>query len=138
MGQCASHCCRKGDSFRGPRVGSCLTLGNELSEETHVLTKQETLLGRGALGGEQQGKGTQENCSAMWLAVSCFMVMGLVSGLFLASHSDSVPYANLHLVSFDFCCGKAPGCTWECRDAPVVIHYSVYLVALIFITSRIV
>ena len=29
-------------------MGSCLTLGNELSEETHVLTKQETLLGRGA------------------------------------------------------------------------------------------
>ena len=28
-------------------MGSRLTLGNELSEETHVLTKQETLLGRG-------------------------------------------------------------------------------------------
>ena len=27
---------------------SGLTLGNELSKETHVLTKQETLLGRGA------------------------------------------------------------------------------------------
>ena len=32
----------------GPRVGSCLTLGNELSEETHILTKQEILLGNGA------------------------------------------------------------------------------------------
>ena len=29
-------------------MGSCLTFGNELSEETHVLTKQEILLGRGA------------------------------------------------------------------------------------------
>ena len=29
-------------------MGSCLTLRNELSEETHVLTKQETLLERGA------------------------------------------------------------------------------------------
>ena len=38
----------KGDPFQGPRAGSCPTLGNELSEETHVLTKQETLLGRGA------------------------------------------------------------------------------------------
>ena len=28
--------------------GSCLTLGNELSEETHVLTKQEILLGKDA------------------------------------------------------------------------------------------
>ena len=27
-------------------MGSCLTLGNELSEETRVLTKQETLLGK--------------------------------------------------------------------------------------------
>ena len=34
--------------IQGPRVGACLTLRNELSEETHVLTKQETLLGRGA------------------------------------------------------------------------------------------
>ena len=28
-------------------MGFCLTLVNELSEETHVLTKQEILLGRG-------------------------------------------------------------------------------------------
>ena len=28
-------------------MGSCLTLGNELSEEAHVLTKQEILLGKG-------------------------------------------------------------------------------------------
>ena len=69
-------------------MGSGLTLGNELSEETHVLTKQETLLGKGRPGGEQQGKGTQENCSATWLAVSGFMVIGLVSGLSLANHSD--------------------------------------------------
>ena len=45
---CAWGCFRKADPFQGPRVGSCLTLRNELSEETRVLTKQETLLGRGA------------------------------------------------------------------------------------------
>ena len=28
-------------------MGSCLTLRNELSKETHVLTKQEILLGKG-------------------------------------------------------------------------------------------
>ena len=39
---------RKGDPFQGPRVGSCITLGSELSEETHELTKQELLLGKGA------------------------------------------------------------------------------------------
>lgn len=41
-------CCRKGDASRRPSVGSCLTLRNELSEETNMLTKQKTLLGRGA------------------------------------------------------------------------------------------
>lgn len=40
----------------------------------------------GAPGGEQRGEGTQENCSATWLAVSGFMGMGLVSGLSLADH----------------------------------------------------
>ena len=40
-------CCRKEDPFQGPKLGSCLTLRNELSEETHVLTKQDILLGKG-------------------------------------------------------------------------------------------
>ena len=37
-----------GGPFQGPRVDSYLTLGNELSEETYMLTKQETLLGKGS------------------------------------------------------------------------------------------
>ena len=41
-------CCRKGDPFQGPKMSSCLTHGDKLSKETHVLTKQEILLGRGA------------------------------------------------------------------------------------------
>ena len=40
--------CRKGDRFQSPKLGSCLTLRNELSEETYVLTKQEISLGKGA------------------------------------------------------------------------------------------
>ena len=40
-------CCGKGDHFQGLNMGSCLTLGNELSEETHALTKQEISLGKG-------------------------------------------------------------------------------------------
>ena len=32
-------------------MGSCLTFRSKLSEETHGLTKQETLLGRGRPGG---------------------------------------------------------------------------------------
>ena len=42
-----SLCCRKVHLFQGPKLGSCLTLGNELFEETHLLTKQENLLGKG-------------------------------------------------------------------------------------------
>ena len=57
------------------------------------MTKQERkgnpFIEKGFPSGEQQGKGTQEDCSAMWLAVSGFMVIRLVSRLFLANHSDS-------------------------------------------------
>ena len=38
---------QEGGSLPGPETGSCLTLGNGLSEETHVLTKQEILLRKG-------------------------------------------------------------------------------------------
>ena len=55
-----SWCCREGDPFQGPRVGSCLTLGNGLSGETHVPTKQETLLGRGARVESSGGNGVRE------------------------------------------------------------------------------
>ena len=88
-----SRCFRKGDPFQGPKLGSCLTLGNELSEETHVLTKQEILLGRAP---RWRAGGTQENCSVTWLAVSGFMVMGLVSGWSLANHSNSESFLVAH------------------------------------------
>lgn len=65
-------------------MGSCLTLRNALSEEINVLTRQKTLPGRSAwVESKEQGEGTQENCSALWLAISDFMGMGLVSGLSL-------------------------------------------------------
>ena len=50
-------CCRKGDPFQGPKLGSCLTFRNELSEETHVLTKQAILLGKGARVESSGGRG---------------------------------------------------------------------------------
>ena len=59
-----------------------------------MLTKQEILLGHP--GGEQQDKGTQENCSAAWLAVSGFMVMGLFSEWSLAHHSNSESFLVAH------------------------------------------
>ena len=45
-------CCRKGDPFQGPKLGSRLTLGNELSEETHA-DKAGDFIGKGHPGGEQ-------------------------------------------------------------------------------------
>ena len=84
-------------------MGSCLTLRSELSEETRV-DKARDFIGKGHPGGEQEGKGTQESCSAVWLAVSGFMVMGLVSGLPLANHSDSESFLVVHaLFSQDGC-----------------------------------
>ena len=84
-------------------MGSCLTLGNELSEET-CAEKARDFIGKGHPGGEQEGKGTQENCSAMWLVVSSFMVKGLFSELFLANHFDSQSFLVAHaLISQDGC-----------------------------------
>ena len=54
-----------------------------------MLTKQEASLGRGPSGQEQEGEGTQEDCSATWLLVLGLMVMGLVFKLSVANHSDS-------------------------------------------------
>ena len=69
--------------------------------------KARHFIGKGCLGGEQQGKGTQEDCSARWLAVSGFMVIGLVSRLSSASHSNSESFLVVHaLFSQD-------GCQWE-------------------------
>ena len=60
-----------------------------------MLRKPETT-GKECQGRDQQSKGTQENCSAMWLAVSGFMVMGLVSGLSLANRSDPRSFLVMH------------------------------------------
>ena len=98
------NCCRKEDPFQGPKLDSCLTLRNELSGETHVLTKQEILLGKRLLGRRLQTKGTQEKCFATWLAVSGFMVVGLVSRLPSANHSDSESFLVVQgLLSQDGC-----------------------------------
>ena len=53
----------KEDPLQGLKVSSCLTLRNELSKETYMLTKQEILLGRGTQADSSKVKGTQENCS---------------------------------------------------------------------------
>ena len=66
-----------------------------MSDNTHG-DKARDFIGKGYLGREQQGKGTQENYSATWLAVLGFKLMGLVSGLSLANHSDSESFLVVH------------------------------------------
>ena len=60
-----------------------------------MLTKQETLLGRGTQRESRRVK-TQENCSATWPAVSGFMVRELVLGLSLANHCDPGSFLVVH------------------------------------------
>ena len=88
--------CRKTDPFQGLKLGSCLTLRNELSEETHELSKQEIVLGKSAQAESSRVREPKANCSATWLTVSGFMVMGLVSRLSLANHSDSESFLVVH------------------------------------------
>ena len=93
----------RGAPSSAPRVGSCLTLRKALSKEIHADNARD-FIGKQPPGEEQQGKGSQENCSASWLAVSGFMVIGLVSGLSLANHSDSESFLGVHaLFSQDRC-----------------------------------
>ena len=60
-------------------MGSFLTLRNELSEETHVQTKQETLLERGGQAESRRVRNSGE-LLCTWLTVSGSMVMGLLKG----------------------------------------------------------
>ena len=70
----------------------------------HMCWQSKRFYWEGCPGGEQEGEGTQENCSARWLEVLGFMEMGLVSGLFLANHSDSESFLVVHaLFSQDGC-----------------------------------
>ena len=76
-------------------MGSCLTLRKELPKETRA-DKARDFIGKGHLGGEQKGKESQKNCSATWLTVLGFMVMGLVSGWSLVNYSNSESFLVAH------------------------------------------
>ena len=76
-------------------MDSCLTLGNELSEERNAVQARD-FIGKGCRGRGKEGEGNGENCSARWLTVSGFMVIGLVSGLSLDSHSELGSFLEAH------------------------------------------
>ena len=97
-------CCRKGNPFQGLKLGSCLTLENELSEETHMLTNQETLLRKGTCLESSSLREPRRTALPCDSAISGCIVMGLVSGLSLVSHSDSESFLVVQaLFSQDGC-----------------------------------
>ena len=71
---------QEGGPLPGPETGLLSNTRKWIVREDTCADKARDFIGKRHLGGEQEGKGTQENCSAEWLAVLGFMVMGLVSG----------------------------------------------------------
>ena len=94
----------RGDPFQGLKLGSYVTLGNDLSEETHELTEQETLLGRGAWAGSSGVRGPRRTAVPLG-----FMVMGLASRLSLANHSDSESFLVVPCSALF----SQDGCQWQ-------------------------
>ena len=80
---------REGGPLPGPETRLLSNTQKWIVWEDTCADKARGFIGKGHPGGEQQGKGTHENCFAMQLAILSIMVMGLVSGLSLANHSDS-------------------------------------------------
>ena len=67
--------------------------------------------GRSPCASGQEGEGNGENCSATWLTVSAFMVIGFLSGLSLASLSELGSFLGAHAsLSRD---GFQRGGSWE-------------------------
>ena len=83
---------QEGRPLPGPQKGLLSNTGNDVSEETHLLTKPQTLLG------SQAHAESQKSCSAAWFTVLGFMVMGLVSRLSSANHSDSGSFLVVHIL----------------------------------------
>ena len=75
----------------GLAMGSCLTLGNELSDETRLRIKQETALARDAWAESRRVREPRRTVQPRG-----FMAVGLVSRLSLAHHSDSGSFLVTH------------------------------------------
>ena len=87
---------RQGGPLPGPESGLLSNTRKWIVREDTRADRTRDSIGKGCLGGEKEGQGTQEDCSATWLTVSGFMVMGLVSRLSLANHCDSGSILVVH------------------------------------------
>ena len=89
---------QQGGSERG-----LISTGKWIVQGDTCADQARDFIGKGSLGREQESKATQENCSAVWLTVSGFILMGLVSRLALAKHSDSESLTLRTWLSQDGC-----------------------------------
>ena len=87
---------QEGGPLPGPQRGLLTNTWKWITQGDICDDKERDFIGKGHLGGEQEGKGTQEDSPAMWHTALGFMVTRLVSGLPLASHSDSGSFLVVH------------------------------------------
>ena len=90
------HLLQEGGPLPGPETGLLSNTQKSIVRGDTCADKAQDFIGKGHPGGEQWGKGTQENCSAAWLAISGFMMVGLVSGWSLANQSNSESFLVAH------------------------------------------
>ena len=69
-------CCRKEDPCLGSKSGLLSNTHEWIVQGDTRADKARDFIGKGHLGGEHQGKETQEDCSATWLKISG--LLGLV------------------------------------------------------------
>ena len=87
---------QEGGPLPGPEAGLLSNTRKSTVQGDTCADKARDFIGKGHPGGDQEGKGTQENCSVAWLTILGFMVMGLVSGSSLANHSNSESFLVAH------------------------------------------
>ena len=77
---------QEGGPLPGPKSRLLSNTQKWIVQRDTCADKAKDFIGKRCPGREQRDKGTQENCSAMWLSASGFMVMELISRLPLANH----------------------------------------------------
>ena len=75
---------QEGEPLPGPQRGLLSNTQKQIVGGGTRADKARDFIGKGAQV-ESEGKGSQEDCSFIWLTVSGFMVIELVSGLLLAN-----------------------------------------------------
>ena len=68
----------EGGLLPGSRSGLLSNTWEWIVQGDTCTDRAKDIIGKGNLGGREQGERTQEDCSAMWLAVSGFIIIRLV------------------------------------------------------------